>query len=183
MSSSSSSIGLDANLFFGVKIHVGYFWAYLLNNDKAFAEHMKSRIRKSNREFRKYEVEDMIDDIMVNIVDLPYETYVCKGKHGSEEAQCGDDFDDLPAECSRIETRHSIDKKRDVPITLFPSMTMRIEHDEKVDHGWAYVGHRIVVYKDGKPTESLPNLDEIEKWRAELQSLAAQPTASVGFCV
>jgi len=158
----------------------------LMRHDKAFYVCMLKEIRKE-KGFKKFEVQDVIDDIMECCEDdKPFwvTRYKRLGKHTAGDRQCYDDFDDVPERCIRFELPseyeryESAEKKCKVPISMFPSMTIRLVRTENEQS--VQIGQKIEVYRDGEPVSSLPRL-EIEQCTKELQPLLDEFKTSLRF--
>jgi hypothetical protein len=161
---------LDADVFFGMLVPEGDFWVYLLEHDRTFAKYMLKCVRLDDPEFRRYEVQDMIDDIRVNANPRGY--YNRKGKNGAQDMQCFDIFEDIPHECARFRSPDEpIAADNTVPIASFPNMAFRrIREPGDNDGRYIRIGKEIPVYRNGKPAEQLPRL-EVEQWTDELRPL------------
>jgi hypothetical protein len=192
-SSSSSSSGPSASLLYGVGLPQNQFWEYLLRNDTAFAKQMLKYIRSSERAFRKYEIQDIIDDIHEDYQDRIGKNgdlydqygahYTRKGNQGGEDLQCADDISDgIWSDGSptvfEIEAICTHDRKaRTFPSTLLSGYKIQSKYIDGC--GLITVGVEIEVYKNGTPVDQRVELKP--EWTSFLQPWADHARTKVKF--
>lgn len=185
----------DVSLFYGITIQSHYFWLYLLQHDPKFQKSIVPVVRKSDDEFRKYNTEDIIDDLIVagDCVDVP--DYKPIQKRKSEDTQCADSFTDceFTFQVLRLKHVHSIkcymyQSKNNtekiiphIPISLFPNCDIEYHHlQNKTD--LVYIGKRIPLYKDGLLLDNIPKKLSNFKFKDELVPVTElSQTSTIGI--
>jgi hypothetical protein len=179
MSAPTAPIG-DASLFFGVAVGANELILLLLRTDAAFAAAVLAHVRKSEREFAKYRLEDVIDDVEVERASRHPRSHrhrEYRPDHTPCDMQCADAVLDMPfdghfARC--VVADLDADKgTRNIPITAWPGMDIEFVNGD--DAAVALVGLRIPVYTPGGVPlgRALPG--------KELSQLAVDTQSLVGF--
>jgi hypothetical protein len=182
----------DEYIFYGVALEAKWFWVYLLKTDKEFGNAMLQIIKKSDDQFAKYNIKDIIEDIFEEDDPMNYKR---RYKSKTIDQQCADDFgSDLAFELLRVKVFDDAKterlayisrckKRKDpwIPVSEFYAMDIEyhITDDEGTDV--VYIGKKYQVYNDGVLVLSgLPEkIDPILK--IQLLPIATMSDTIVGF--
>ncbi len=154
-----------ASLFYGIQMNMIDFFVFVLQNDKDFATQVVTQVRKENKQFRKYDTQDVIDDILE---EANSSTYQRSRPSKSKDYQCSDDFTDwiYSGAVDRVTSFRydNIPFTKDKPIMfgfkICPELEIecrKVTDQQNREHWEARVGKRITVFKQGKLVSTLNN--------------------------
>ena len=181
-------------LFYGIKVPTLLFYLYLLTFDEEFKKVIVPVVQKCDDEFKKYKIEDIIDDILEDGMDNDlkpemYHDYKPIENRKAKTMQCADYFLDgeYDFQLKRIKhvnsdknleryIRHNeIEKLQShISISHFPSCDIEYHHsnhDDDESQDYVYIGKRVVIYKQNQLIiDNIPR-DVNFTWKHELDNI------------
>lgn len=197
MSSSSVSNAIElgpnknSSIYYGIRVPTMWFILYLMIHDEAFANDIVSFVHTENKAFRKYNAEDVIEDIWEH-GGCGGSSYKRKNKVKSKDLQCADSMYEIPRRAFRISLQTAatcstsayakrcydsdIEKFastcKSIHITQFPSC--KIVYLMEDNDSCLFVGVEMDAYKDGVAVTFPP--------RSELVHIAQQLEPLIAWC-